>query len=709
MRRVATNLFQYISVCFNIILSGSRIIFLILFFLFYFQTSSQKYLSITTYNVDSLNLILPDQVGEERVNTLNHLAISLYFKDDVLSSQYAEEAMILAHELDYQEGIASAFRNFGYINVYRSQYPDALNNFFESLQIYEDLNRKHTIADLYYDIAFTHFFANTYDKALDYALISLDLFQEQLEEGGTVGYPRDTFKVLGVVYLTYWYMGINRQERLEIILQMFEDESRTNFHKTESIHAFIEFGANYLAVREIDSAHKYLDKALEFPDINQDVKALKHRAMIWKSYLHQSLDEYDTAIFYLDTAYKWYNNIGYLFGAMELANDLGNRFYYRNDIKKAEKYFEQAELIFNEIVQKNSWYRHDSLKNVVFWGLELYVPIPPSIIKLMNWLEVTLTYYRLFQIYEKLNRTDEALKYHKTYANAADTLNRLQRNVDVLELQTRYESERKDQQIDTLSLENELQESLLRQNRYLLFGSAGLFVIILMFGYILFRQNKLKADQQMLVLQQKLFRLQMNPHFLFNSLSSIHNYIVHENSAKAAQYLLNFSSLVRNILDCSVQEYIPLDKEISAIGNYLDLQKNRFADKFDYSIKVDEAIDPESINIPPMLLQPFIENSIEHGFKYRKEGGNINISFFLENGKMIVDLEDNGIGRKKAQELLFKENKDHKSLATTITRERIHVLSKKLKKKIKLSILDLKNEKGEAEGTKVMFEIPLIY
>ena len=115
-----------------------------------------------------------------------------------------------------------------------------VNNFFESLQIYDDLNRKHTVADIYYDIAFTHFFANTYDKARDYCLISLDLFREQLEGGATVDNQQDTLKVLRALYLTYWYMDINIQERLEIILQMHEDEPRTNFDKTERIFAFID-------------------------------------------------------------------------------------------------------------------------------------------------------------------------------------------------------------------------------------------------------------------------------------------------------------------------------------------------------------------------------------------------------------------------------------------------------------------------------------
>ncbi|MCK5839698.1 MAG: histidine kinase, partial [Bacteroidales bacterium] len=626
-----------------------------------------------------------------------------------LSTRYAEEAMILAVRLDYQEGVACAYRNLGYINIYKSNFPGALNNFFESLQIFEKLNRKHTVADIYYDIAFTHYFANNFEKACEYGFISLNKFREPLEGGSTVGSLQDTLKVLGGIYLTYWQMGVNNQKSLELFLKISELKPGTNYGKTEMMFNNIEIGINYWFAGETDSAHLYLDEALESPDINQDVEALKHRAMTWKGYMHRSLEEYDTAIFYLDTAYKWYNKIGYLFGAMDLANDLGKIYQKRNAFKMAEKYFKQAELIFNEIVQKNSWYRNDLIKNIIFWGLELYCPIPPSHSNLMNWEVATSTYFRLFQINEELKRRDEALKYHIAYSNAKDTLNEIKRNHESMELQTRYESERKDQQIATLSLENELKESRLQQTRLFLFGSAGFFILILMFGFILYRQNKLKADQQMLVLQQKLFRSQMNPHFIFNSLASIQNFIVKQDSRKANIFLSKFSELVRSILDNSTQEYVTFDKEISTIRNYLELQKVRYSEKFDYKIEVDEAMDTESIKIPPMLAQPFIENSIEHGIKHKKSKGNIHIRFTLKDNMIVFEVEDDGVGREKAKGILYKQNKEHKSLATEIIRERIRVLNKKQKKKIAINIFDLKNVKDEPAGTRVTFEIPVLF
>ncbi len=198
----------------------------------------------------------------------------------------------------------------------------------------------------------------------------------------------------------------------------------------------------------------------------------------------------------------------------------------------------------------------------------------------------------------------------------------------------------------------------------------------------------------------------MNPHFIFNSLTSIQNYILDEEAHIASKYLSRFSKLVRSILDSSVEDHVSLEEEIATIENYLELQKIRFQDKFDYSIEVDEKINPENMNIPPMLAQPFIENCIEHGIKHKKSKGHISIRFKSKGNYIMYEVEDDGVGRDKARDILSRQNKNHKSLATAITLERIQVLNKKLKKKISLYVQDLSNSKNESSGTKVQIIIP---
>ena len=675
---------------------------------FSFQSFPQKYLNLKNYDLDSLLLILPGQIDEERVNTLNNLAESLYFSDGELSRQYADEAMRLATEIDYQEGVAKAYWNYAYIRFYQDNYPEALNYVFEALRIFEKQDKKQDIANLYYDVAKTHFYAGNLDKALAYGNIALDKFREIQKLGDIKVSARDTLKILGGLSLIYDDIG-QYEKALEISHVFLNVGKKNNFGITEMVLNTFLAGTRFFDLGEIDSAKMYYRKALAYPDVDPGVEALKYRVITWLGYLHYSQGDVDSTIYWLKKSFKFYQQKGFLFWASDASLDLGYYYYKKDDLNSAASYFKQSEKIFDEMLAKKSWHRFDSLKYVVSYGLELYFPLPPKHKYELMWQVGRSTYYWLYRINVINKRSDEALKYYIAYADAQDTLDNIRRNRETMELQTRYESEKKDQQIETLSLANELKESRLQQNRNFLFGLAGLFILILMFGYILFRQKKLKTDQQMLVLQQKLFRSQMNPHFIFNSLASIQNFIVKQDSRKANIFLSRFSELIRRILDNSTQEYITFEKEINTIENYLELQKVRYIEKFDYSMDVDEAIDTETMKIPPMLAQPIIENAIEHGIKHKETKGNIHIRFTLQDNHIIFEVEDDGVGREKAQEILFKHDKNHKSLATAITLERIRVLNKKSKKKISFKILDLKNENNKSIGTRVTFEIPVVF
>jgi sensor histidine kinase YesM len=200
----------------------------------------------------------------------------------------------------------------------------------------------------------------------------------------------------------------------------------------------------------------------------------------------------------------------------------------------------------------------------------------------------------------------------------------------------------------------------------------------------------------------------MNPHFIFNSLASIQNFVVNQKASEASIYLARFSQLVRNILDSTVDEIVPLHREIETIQNYLELQKVRYAGQFEFRLTVDENIDKESMMIPPMLAQPFIENSIEHGIKFKETPGHIDIRFSLEGDLIRFEVEDDGVGREKAKEIELKQKRIHRSMSTSITQERLIKLNKKLKHKIKMEITDLKDELGVARGTMVSFGIPVV-
>lgn len=669
---------------------------------------SQKYINLKTYNIDSLLVILPDQVREERVNSLNCLTVSLSFVDYDQSKQYADEAMNLAKELDYKEGIAAAFRNYGQIYVYQGNYPQALSNYLEALSIYDKLGEKNTAGWVCYEIAKAHYFANNYGKTIEYGNIALNIFRERTDDGNTVGNLRDSIAIYGGLAETYAVIGMF-DKSLELDLKVLDIMKKNNFKNIELMIATFHAGAQYYALGEPDSAKDCFYKALAYPDESLNMKTLKYRNNITLGMLYYELREIDSAIYYMKTAFEFYEEKGFLFWALVTSLELGYNYYINDELNSAEKYLQKSEKIFNEMLIRNSWFRHDSLRHIANYGLELYTPIPPVRLKEFVWSNGKAMYELLYQLNDAKKRIGEAHIYFVNYSNAKDTLHKIQRNRETVELQTKYESERKDHQIEALSLEIELKASRLKQNSYLLYGTGGLFIIIILFGYILFRQNRIKTNQQMILLQQKLFRSQMNPHFIFNSLASIQNFVVRQDSKKASVYLSIFSELVRSILDNSTQENIPFEKEVSTIENYLELQKIRFPDKFDFSIVTDEKIDPENMLIPPMLAQPFIENSIEHGFKHKKAKGNLRIRFVLKNHMIVFEIEDDGIGRQKAQEIGYKLNKDHRSMSTDITRERLMVLNKKLNQKISFIISDLKNDQNEPTGTKVVFDIPYKY
>lgn len=258
-----------------------------------------------------------------------------------------------------------------------------------------------------------------------------------------------------------------------------------------------------------------------------------------------------------------------------------------------------------------------------------------------------------------------------------------------------------------MARDNELRRLKLNQTRVLFASIGGILIITLLFILLWIQRKRFRSERKALVLEQKLLRAQMNPHFIFNSLYSIQNFIVTEKPDKASIYLSKFAKLVRNILDNSTEEYVPLEKEISTIENYLELQKVRYAGKFDYRIDIADEIDAETMMIPPMLAQPFIENAIEHGIKHRETPGHIDIRFSLQDQTLIFEVEDDGVGRQKARKIEIVKDPGHRSMATSLTRERLANLNRKLNKKIILEIIDLKNDFGEASGTRVVFVVPV--
>lgn len=240
------------------------------------------------------------------------------------------------------------------------------------------------------------------------------------------------------------------------------------------------------------------------------------------------------------------------------------------------------------------------------------------------------------------------------------------------------------------------------------FYTISVLLIVGFFGFLWYlRILDEKLKWQNTDLNQQLLRLQMNPHFIFNSLTSIQNYIYTNQTHLAGQYLSDFARLIRLILENSRHESISLDKEIETIQLYMSLQKLRFTRKIDFSIKVDPEIDTEVTYVPPMMAQPFLENALEHGIKNNDKDGVIEVSYQLIGSRIRFEVRDNGIGIAASKKMIHdSQSAKHESLSIAICMERIQLLERKSKRKIPF-IFDEIIEDGQVNGTRVAFEIPL--
>jgi hypothetical protein len=193
-------------------------------------------------------------------------------------------------------------------------------------------------------------------------------------------------------------------------------------------------------------------------------------------------------------------------------------------------------------------------------------------------------------------------------------------------------------------------------------------------------------------------KAQMNPHFIFNALNTIQSYIYSNDKHNASMYISKFSSLTRNILSMSTKEAVPLQEELESLNLYLELEKMRFEDSFEYTFEVDEALNRESTTLPSMLIQPYVENALKHGLLHKKTNRQLCIAFKKKDDMLEVTIEDNGIGRKRSAELAAIKNRMHQSFAMEANKKRIEILSAQ-NGKISLEVIDKHSPLGEATGT----------
>ena len=317
-------------------------------------------------------------------------------------------------------------------------------------------------------------------------------------------------------------------------------------------------------------------------------------------------------------------------------------------------------------------------------------------------------YLDMSDMYLQKKDTTKAFNNYVLYKKYSDLYLKMSKTQGLAEAKIKYDADAHNKELQLLSLK-------LSNQKLLIYGFTGLFVLSLAIGVLIFSRSKIIAKRRISEMNRRIseitqanLRQQMNPHFIFNTLNSIQYYMYQHDKLATNNYLTKFASLMRKVLENSQHTSIPLRDELEALNLYLELEMIRFKDRFDYEITVDDEIDQLLYKVPTMLIQPYVENSISHGLMPCEGKGLVKIGLKLENEYIACTIEDNGIGREAAQENKRKREGNHNSLGTQIVTSRLDLVNALYGTSLKTIYTDLKNIKGESEGTRVEIQIPIL-
>jgi tetratricopeptide (TPR) repeat protein len=669
------------------------------FILLALRLSGQHYPVNEIAKIDSVRNLVSHSERKDLVDLLNQIA-AFYAPINFDSSiAYAAQAQRIATVNGYPAAVGAARLYTGNAYYYRMDLKNALLSYLSALKTMEELGPTKELGELYMQLGNINYYMGRTEKSISFYKMALQSFKAIQDDRYALQMP---------YAIMFTYLMNNQPDSAEFYGKIFLascDQLKDQYLKAHGLNVI---GWAYSVMFTPESRQKAIDCNYESLEIG---KEMNDETLIAINYLNLG-NNFDRSEFYfegatidLPLARSFHQKAYHAAQTADLHLLMGATSNYLAAIDIEEGKFNQA-----EIHLQNSKIHLDT----VLMSPYGHSPVGPfySFGKMVDYILAQQHRVYMYELQFKLEmargRTTNAIGYLRLFHQYSDSIYAQQQARQFELIMAEAEAEKTEHKIRTLSQESELRKMRLNQS-LLIFGSVGGAILLLSMGLLMvFQRRRNLAEKKSASMEQRLLRAQMNPHFLFNSLASIQNYIINEKTDEATVYLSRFSQLVRNVLDNSVEENVSLENEVEATRNYLELQKVRYAGKFDYSIAVAPEIDPEITMVPPMLAQPFVENSIEHGIKHLEGSGTIQIRFAPDNLMLRFEVEDDGVGRDMATEIEGRRNIRHRSMSTSITRERLLALNKKLKGKGQLEILDLKNEAGAVCGTLVRFGIPLV-
>lgn len=324
---------------------------------------------------------------------------------------------------------------------------------------------------------------------------------------------------------------------------------------------------------------------------------------------------------------------------------------------------------------------------------------------LKNPKEQANAFLALADLYEKKGRNSEALSAYKKYSGAIGQMEkqnetRLVEKSALIKKQRDIEEVTKDVSIG--QREDTIERATVFRQQLIIYGLLFIILVIAITSYFTYKNAQAsKVANQLLAL--KSLRSQMNPHFIFNALNSVNHFISQQDERTANKFLSEFSLLMRLVLENSQEDFIPLHTEQEILSLYLKLEHYRFRDKFDYTIEMDKDINADTIEVPPMLIQPYIENAVWHGLRYKETKGSLLLRFRKEPENLVVEITDDGIGRKRSAALKTENQKKHNSTGLKNIQERLTILNRVYHANYRVSLEDLSHD----GGTSVRIYLPI--
>jgi len=629
--------------------------------------------------IDSLVLQVKNTKSDiVRAKTLNNLANEYVSTNPKLMLQYATKALQVSKLIGFKIEEGNAYHHLGNANIILGNYSKALDYFSKSQTIFENeisagseensKEIKNGLARAYGSIGYVFMEQSNYDKALQFNFKSLKIFEE------TKNFKKlaRVYNNIGVIYksqndlfkaLVYYEKCLEIQERLK-------DE---NIGTTTS-----NIGLIYLLKKEYPKALERFNEAKRFFDKypnSQGLAQLYYNNGLYYKEIHQN----EKAIAFTTKALGLFSSIENKFGIANSYAHLGEIYLQQKNYNLALDFTNKALVLSQELKTLD--------KVQVF--------------------EKTLS-----EIYEKQHNVAEALKHYKLYSIAKDSVTNAETIKNSIRVEMNFDFDRK----QMLQKEEQVKKELVyneqrKYNQIKLILSILLSLLVSGMAFLMYNRVQLKKrltlEKELAVYEQKALHLQMNPHFVFNCLGSISSFIVQNSTEAAIKYLAKFSKLMRLTLEYSKETLIPIDKEIESLENYLELEQLRFNNSFQFKINKSKEIE-DDVALPPLLLQPFVENAIIHGMNPKTKSGLITLDFYLENESLVCVVTDNGIGIDRSK--LMKESlvSMHKSMALDITKKRLEMMQETTAKKAKVSIEQMEEE-GKILGTKAMLILPLQY